>query len=109
MAFSPLGRPEGSCCHEKPDINSIESLQTMAKKYGISICEVILKWNLQRGCAVIPKSTNQEHQSANLAIAFKDFSLSEVEMGEISSLEKKYGKYRTSNKLPYFGAYDFFV
>jgi diketogulonate reductase-like aldo/keto reductase len=70
---------------------------------------VILKWNLQRGCPVIPKSTNKDHQKANLEIAFKEFSLSEEEMREISSLEMKYGKFRTSNKLPYFGAYDFFV
>ena len=108
MAFSPLGRPEGDS-HDKPDINSIESLQDMAKKYGISVCEVILKWNLQRGCPVIPKSTNQEHQKANLEIGLKEISLSEEEMREISSLEVKHGKFRTSNKLPYFGAYDFFV
>ena len=81
----------------------------MAKKYDISVCEMILKWNLQRGCPVIPKSTNKDHQNKNLEIAFKDFTLSEEEMGEISSLEKKHGKYRKSNKLPYFGAYDFFV
>jgi diketogulonate reductase-like aldo/keto reductase len=108
VAFSPLGRPEPDS-KDKPDINSIESLHLMAKKYGISVCEVILKWNLQRGCPVIPKSTNQDHQKTNLEIAFRDFTLSEEEMREISSLEKKHGKYRTSNKLPYFGAYDFFV
>ena len=55
----------------------------MAKKYGISVCEVILKWNLQRGCPVIPKSTNQDHQKMNLEIALKDFALSEEEMREI--------------------------
>ena len=75
MAFSPLGRPEGDS-HDKTDINSIKSLEDMAKKYGISVCEVILKWNLQRGCPVIPKSTNQEHQKANLEIALKEISLS---------------------------------
>lgn len=55
----------------------------MAKKYAISVCEVILKWNLQRGCPVIPKSTNQDHQKMNLEIALKDFALSEEEMREI--------------------------
>jgi Na+/H+ antiporter NhaC len=34
---------------------------------------------------------------------------SKEEMKEISSIEKKHGKFRTYNKLPYFGAYDFFA
>ena len=42
-------------------------------------------------------------------IAAKEFELSPEEMKEISSLEKKYGKFRTSNRLPYFGGYDFFA
>ena len=53
-----------------------------------SISQVILRWNIQRGVVVIPKSTHQQRIEENFAIW--DFSLTEKEMAQISSLDLGY-------------------
>ncbi|EJZ68421.1 aldo/keto reductase [Shigella boydii] len=52
------------------------------------ISQVILRWNIQRGVVVIPKSTHQQRIEENFAIW--DFSLTEKEMAQISSLDLGY-------------------
>jgi D-xylose reductase len=45
---------------------------------------VVLRWGIQRGYAVIPKSTNPKHLAENLDLF--NFSLTQVEMEAISGL-----------------------
>ena len=47
--------------------------------------EVVLRWALQKGQAVIPKSGNAEHIASNLALF--DFVLSEEEVAAIDALD----------------------
>lgn len=65
-----------------------EILAGIAKAHGKSIGQVMLRWNVQRGVTVIPKSTHKERIEENLAIW--DFSLSEEEMQQIGSLDAGY-------------------
>ena len=46
----------------------------------------MLRWGLQRGYAVIPKSENLERMEANLAV--EGFSLNEEDMAAVDSLER---------------------
>ena len=63
-------------------------LQEIAQKHGRTPAQVILRWNLQRGVVVIPKSTHKERIEENFPIW--DFSLTDEEMQQISSLDQGY-------------------
>lgn len=64
---------------------SNETLVHIAEKHHKSVAQVILRWNVQRGIIVIPKSAHKERIEENAAIW--DFSLSENEMEEIRALD----------------------
>ena len=63
-------------------------LRGIADAHQKTIAQVVLRWNVQRGVTVIPKSTRQERIEENFAIW--DFSLTEKEMAQISSLDLGY-------------------
>lgn len=65
-----------------------QMLQEIAEKHNKSIGQIILRWNVQRGVCVIPKSTKKERIEENFKIW--DFQLSEEEMKLISSLDEGY-------------------
>ncbi len=65
-----------------------EMLQGIAVAHGKSVAQVILRWNVQRGVTVIPKSTHKERIEENFAIW--DFSLTDEEMEQINSLDMGY-------------------
>lgn len=58
----------------------------LGAKYHKSNAQVILRWHLQEGHVIFPKSTSPVHQEENLAIF--DFTLTPAEMDEIRSLDK---------------------
>lgn len=80
-AWAPLGGG-------RYDAFSNEVLKKIALKHNKSIGQVMLRWNVQRGVAVIPKSTHIERIQENIDIW--DFALSEEEMNQISSLDRGY-------------------
>lgn len=63
-------------------------LQEIADKYGKSIAQVILRWDLQNDVITIPKSTN-EHRIAENATVF-DFELTTDDMKRIDSLDQNH-------------------
>ena len=65
-----------------------EMLKGMAQKYGKTIGQIILRWNVQRGVVVIPKSVHNERIEENFNIW--DFSLAAEDMKNISSLDQGY-------------------
>ena len=65
-----------------------ETLAEIANAHGKSIGQVMLRWNVQRGVVVIPKSSHQERIEENLLIW--DFSLSDEEMKKITALDMGY-------------------
>lgn len=80
-AWAPLGGG-------RYDAFNNEVLKEIAEKHNKSIGQVMLRWNVQRGVVVIPKSTHIERIKENMEIW--DFTLSEEEMHQISSLDKGY-------------------
>ena len=63
-------------------------LQKIAAAHGKTVGQVILRWNVQRGVMVIPKSTHKERIEENIDIW--DFTLTEEEMKRIASLDMGY-------------------
>ncbi len=57
----------------------------LAKKYGRSPAQIVLRWHLQNGNVVIPKSVNHDRIIENSRLF--DFSLDEQDMSRISSLD----------------------
>ena len=60
-------------------------LTKIGEKYGKGAGQVALRWNTQRGVAVIPKSVHKERMEQNLDIW--DFRLTDEEMAEIAALD----------------------
>ncbi|MCT6890753.1 MAG: aldo/keto reductase [Lactobacillus sp.] len=74
-----------------------ELLQKIAMHHGKTVAQVILRWNIQRGMIVIPKSTHQQRIQENLDIW--DFSLSPAEMNSIGSLDENKPQMLDLNRL----------
>ena len=64
-----------------------ELLGEIGKKYGKTVPQVALRWLLQRGVIIIPKTTHKERMTENLAI--EDFELTADDMIRISTLDTK--------------------
>ncbi len=79
-AWAPFGEGRGGM-FEHPVLNEIGA------KYNKSAAQVILRWHLQRGVVVIPKSTHPERMQENLNVF--DFALSEEDMTKIALLDTK--------------------
>lgn len=60
-------------------------LSSIGEKYGKSAAQVALRWNVQRGVVVIPKSIHKDRMEQNMNIW--DFELSEEDMNEIAKLD----------------------
>lgn len=90
-AYSPLGSRDRSAdmkADDEPDMFELEIIKEIADAHGKSPAQILLAWAVNRGTAVIPKSTNpdrlrENHQSAKI-------TLSDEEMERIASLDKHY-------------------
>lgn len=65
-----------------------ETLKKIADAHNKTIGQVMLRWNVQRGVVVIPKSTHVERIKENADIF--DFTLTDEEMNEITALDMGY-------------------
>lgn len=61
-------------------------IKNLAQKYGKSPAQVTLRWEIQRGLIVIPRSKNPAHIRENIDVF--DFVLSEADMNAISALNR---------------------
>lgn len=75
----------GPFAEGKHDIFNNPVLTDIASRHGKSAAQVILRWNLQRGVVVIPKSVHKNRMEQNIAVF--DFALTDDEMKEISQLD----------------------
>ncbi|MCW1963798.1 aldo/keto reductase [Chryseobacterium viscerum] len=76
--WSPLGNGNAQLL-SNPD------LQAIAEKYGKTVAQVILRWHLQEGFVVIPKSVTPSRIEENFNVF--DFELTEDEMNVVRSLD----------------------
>ena len=79
QAWSPLAR--GKILEE-------DMLAELAKSHGKSVAQIVVRWHIQRGVAVIPKSNSMERITENMNVF--DFELSEQEIASISSLNSNF-------------------
>ena len=79
VAWYPLGHGDKTLLNEPV-------FTELAKKYGKSNAQIILRWHVQRGTTVIPGSTNPDHIKANADIF--DFELTAGEMAANEKINK---------------------
>jgi len=70
----------------KHDIFTNETIKEIADKYNKSNGQVILRWLLQRGIVVIPKSVHKNRMEENINVF--DFKLTDDDMNTMNSLDK---------------------
>lgn len=90
-AYSPLGsndRPDRLKADDEPTLMENPTIRDIAEQHGVSPAHVLLQWSLNRGTAVIPKSTTPAHIEDNLAAA--DLSLSDAALEAIDNLDQRY-------------------
>lgn len=65
-----------------------ERITAVAKVHGKTNAQVLIRWSLQHGCVVLPKSTRQERIIENSQVF--DFSLQPAEMSALDALHENY-------------------
>lgn len=88
-AYSPIAHGE---ILQNKEVNDI------AKKYGVTVAQICIKYDLQLGMVVLPKTDNPEHMKTNADL---DFLISEEDMETLKKIKLiDYGK---SGVFPIFG------
>ncbi|HLD58092.1 MAG TPA: aldo/keto reductase [archaeon] len=77
-AYSPLGR--GSVLKDSV-------ITKLAKEYSKTPAQICLRWELQKGAVVIPKSSSREHLEENIAVF--SWKLSEGDIEKIDSIKTR--------------------
>ena len=88
-AFSPLGAPSYipiGMASESDSVLNDPIVRKIASSHGRSAAQIVLRWGVQRGTAVIPKSSKLERLRENLDLA--GFELAQPEMESINALNK---------------------
>lgn len=86
-AFSPLGALsylELDMAGAAESVLEQSVVKAAAQRLGKTPAQVVLRWGVQRGNAIIPKTSRPERLAENLAIF--DFELSQQEMDDINAL-----------------------
>ncbi|KAF2359532.1 Dpy-19/Dpy-19-like [Trinorchestia longiramus] len=85
-AYSPLGSPGSrDWTLNVPHLTENPKILAIAEKHGKSACQVLIKFQVQRGVVCIPKSTQKERIKSNFEIF--DFELSQEEMEALLALD----------------------
>lgn len=87
-AWAPFGEGRGGLFEDK-------TLKAIGAKYNKSTAQVMLRWHIQRGVVVIPKSTHYERMVENFNVF--DFALSEEDMEQIKMLDKNESAFFSHN------------
>ena len=96
-AWAPFGEGRG-------DMFTNPTLAKIGKKYNKTIAQVILRWHIQRGVVVIPKSTHVERMKETFNVF--DFTLSDEDMTTIAALDTKesaFFSHTNPNMVEWFG------
>lgn len=91
QAYAPL-------CRMVPALKDSQLLDAIARKYGKSIGQVILRWHVQQGVMPVFKTENEERFKENSDIY--DFELTDSEMLAVASLNQDYKYHIESVNCP---------
>jgi len=89
-AYSPVAHGEAM---------KIAAIADMAKKYGVSVPQLCIRYDIQLGMIVLPKTANPEHMKSNADV---DFVISDEDMEILRNVEK-IDNYGDSSFFPVFG------
>ena len=78
----------GPLAEAKHGILEDEMLNEIAAKHNKTVAQVILRWHLEQGIIIIPKSVRKERMEENLNV--HDFKLDESDMEKFAELDGKY-------------------
>jgi 2,5-diketo-D-gluconate reductase A len=70
---------------ERPDA----PFKTMAAKYGVTEAQILLRWGVQMGYAVLPKSTNKDRIKQNIDLF--SFEIDDEDMNAIAGMDRGEG------------------
>lgn len=90
QAWYPLGHGDEALIHEP-------LFAELAKKYGKSNAQIILRWHIQDGNIVIPGSKNPAHIRDNFNLF--DFALTDNEMAQIAAMDKQKRYYTSTPEM----------
>ncbi len=88
-AYSPIGHGE---------LLKKEDVQKMAKKYGVSVPQLSIRYTLQLGLLPIPKTANPDHMKNNADV---DFEISEEDMETLKNMDP-IDDYGDASKFPVY-------
>ena len=75
----------GSFAEGRNNLFTDPTLATIAGAHGRSVAQVVLRWLIQRGIVVIPKSVRRERMEQNLDVF--DFALADDEVARIATMD----------------------
>ena len=78
-AWAPFGEGRGGLFQN-------ETISDIAKSYNKTTAQVMIRWHIQNGNIVIPKSVHKERMIENISVF--DFDLSAEDMGKIAAIDK---------------------
>jgi 2,5-diketo-D-gluconate reductase A len=79
-AWGPLGHGAVNMVDEIP------ALANLAEKYGKTVQQVILRWHLQVGNIIFPKTSHKERLVENISLF--DFTIDDADMAEFGGFER---------------------
>lgn len=110
-AYSPLGsgdRHTSLKAEEEPSLLDHPTILEIAQKHNFSPAQVLIKWSLDRGTAVIPKSTTKDHIISNLKSI--ELELDVQDQKKIAAMDRHFryvsGKFYVTPGNPYNNLFD---
>ena len=88
-AYSPVGHGE---------LFKNDKIKALARKYGVSVPQLAIRYDLQLGLLPLPKSTNPDHMKNNADV---DFVISDKDMATLKNLPK-IQDYGDASNMPVF-------
>ena len=89
-AYSPVAHGEAM---------KLPVIREMAGKYGVTVPQLCIRYDLQLGMIVLPKTTNPAHMQSNAEV---EFVISDDDMETLKHVER-IGNYGAASFFPVFG------